>query len=274
MATPLKSAMCLAVAALSAGCITFDQQTVSYEHDAAGDRLRVHILYAGIHGEARATGLSEAEQADLLEVGAGRQIYLFEKWLPLVDLDALCLAMAEPVDPLASEAARQAEIALRDWWTLLAANVQISNGPFYIDGAGHLSAVQHVTISNVRALVMSGNRVWRLQAEARLMDEPEWTIAAGIAEPVELNGNQLILRYPAVDEVPGERRWLDAGILNIADGVVTLTLGSPAAPRVAFVTPSANQYLPNAVEFVRQRFGLAAQFDPGADMDTFFRGSR
>lgn len=274
MATAQKSAMFVAVAALSAGCISFEQQAVSYQHDAARDRLRVHIVYSGIHGDARATELSEAEQADLLEVVQARQVYLFDGWLPIVDLDALCIDMAEPVSPHASEAARRAELALRDWWELLAANIEITNGPFYVDDAGRLSAVQHITISSTRALVEAGNRTWTLQAKARLMDAPEWTVAASIAEPVRLNGNQLILRYPADDELPGERRWLDGGILSVVDGLATLTLGSPAAPRVAFVTPSTNHYLPNAVEFVKQRFGLSAQFDPRTDADSFFSGNR
>jgi len=274
MATPLKSAMFVAVVALSAGCISFDQQTVSYQHDAAHDRLRVQIVYSGIYGDTLATRLTAAEETDLLEVVQGRQVYLFDGWLPIVDLDELCIEPGEPVSPHASEASRRAEFALRDWRALLAVNTQISNGPFYVDVAGRLSAVQHITISNVRALVEAGNRTWRQQAEARLMDAPEWTVAASIAEPVQLDRNQLILRYPAEDELPGERRWLDAGILSVVDAVATLTLGSPAAPRVAFVTPSANHYQPNAVEFVRYRVGLAAHFDPRADADSFFSGNR
>jgi hypothetical protein len=277
MATPLNSSVFLAVVAFSAGCISFEQQTVSYQHDAARDRLLVHIVHSGIHGDARPKGLTEAEQADLLEAVQGRQVYLFDSWLPIVDLDALCIDLAEPVNPHVSEAAQQAEIALRDWRALLAVNIQISNGPFYVDGAGHLSAVQHITVSNVRALVQSGNRVWRQQAEARLIgepDEPEWMMAASIADPVQLNGNQLVLRYLADGELPGERRWLDAGVLNVLDGVATLTLGSPAAPRVTFATSPKHSYQPSAVEFVRHRFGLAERFDPRADADAFFAGAR
>lgn len=277
MATTLKSSVFLAVIAFSAGCITFEQQTVSYLHDATRDRLLVHIIHSGIHGDARPTDLTEAEQADLLEAVQGRQVYLFDNWLPVVDLDALCIDLADPVNLHVSEAAQEAEIALRDWRALLAVNIQISNGPFYVDGAGHLSAVQHVTVSNVRALVQSGNRVWRQQAEARLIDEPdepEWMVAASIAEPVQLNGNQLVFRYPAEGELPGERRWLDAGVLNVVNGVATLTLGSPAAPRVTFATHPKHSYQPTAVEFVRQRFGLAERFDSKADADAFFSGAR
>lgn len=282
MATQVKSAIFLAAAAFSAGCISFDQQTVSYHHDTARDQLRVHIVYSGIRGDTAltpavrtgATGLTEAEQADLLDVAQARQIYLFDSWPPIVDLDALCTELAEPMNPHVSDAVRLADIALRDWWTLLVANVQISNGPFYIDGTGRLSAVQRISISNLGAVVKSANRAWALQAEAWLLDAPEWEWAARIEEPFRITGNQLILRYPAGDESPGERRWLDGGILNIVDGIATLTLGSPAAPRVTFVTPSAGHYQPNAVEFVRQRFGLAAHFDPRADADSFLSGSR
>jgi len=282
MATQLNSAIILAVAAFSAGCISFDQQTVSYQHDTARDQLRVHIVYAGIHGDTAltpgvrpgATGLTEAQQADLLDVVHGRQIYLFDNWPPIVDLDALCNELAEPMTSDVSDEVRVAEVALRDWWTLLAANVQISNGPFYIDGTGRLSAVQRIVISNLGAVVKSANRAWARQAEAWLLDAPEWEWAARIGEPFRITGNQLILRYPAGDESPGERRWLDGGILNIVGGMATLTLGSPEAPRVTFVTPSADYYQPNAVEFVRQRFGLAAHFDPRVDADSFFSGGR
>ena len=269
-----KSATLLAVIAFSAGCVNFEQQTVSYRHDAARDRLLVHIVYSGIHGDTLDTGLSGAEETDLLEVVQGRQIYLFDSWPPMVDLDALCTELDEPVTSHGSDAARVAEIALRDWWTLLAANVQISNGPFYIDGTGRLSAVQRIVISNLGAVVKSANRAWTLQAEAWLLDAPEWEWVARIAEPFRISGNQLILRYPEGRASPGERRWLDGGILNIVDGIATLTLGSPAAPRVGFVTPAADSYLPNAVEFVRRRFGLAEKFDPKADADAFFAGTR
>ena len=282
MASRLKNATFVAIAVLAAGCVTFEQQTVSYQHDEARDRLLVHVVYSGIHGDAAftpavrltATELTEAEKTDLVEVVRGRQVYLFDNWLPIVDLDALCVDLAEPMDPHVSDAERVAEIALRDWWTLLARNMHISNGPFYIDDGGKLSAVQRITISNFRAVVQSANRAWTLQAEAWLLDEPEWESAARIAEPIRITGNQLVLRYPAGDEVPGERRWLNAGILNSADGIATLTLGSPAAPRVTFATPSADHYLPNAVEFVRQRFGLAERFDPKTDADAFFAGTR
>ena len=282
MARQLNSAILLAVAAFSASCISFDQQTVSYQHDTARDQLRVHIVYSGIRGgtastpamRTRATGLTEAEQMDLLDVVRGRQIYLFDSWPPIVDLDALCNELAEPMTADVSDAVRLAEIALRDWWTMLTTNVQISNGPFYLDGAGRLSAVQRIVISNPGAVVKSANRAWARQADAWLLDAPEWEWAARIDEPFRIMGNQLILRYPAGDESPGERRWLDGGILNIVDGMATLTLGSPAAPRVTFVTPSAGNYQPNAVEFVRQRFGLAEHFDPKADADSFLGGGR
>ena len=132
-------------------------------------------------------------------------MYLFDSWLPIVDLDGLCEDLGEPMDPDAPEAIQRAEIALREWWSLLAQNVQISNGPFYIDGAGKLSAVQHIAISNLSAVVKSANRAWSLQAEAWLMTAPEFEIAAKIAEPLTIAGNQLTLRFPAGDEPPGER---------------------------------------------------------------------
>jgi hypothetical protein len=282
MASRLNSGTFLAIAALSMGCVTFEQQTVSYQHDEAGDRLLVHIVYSGIHGDSAFTptvrlpamDLTGAEKADLVEVVRGSQVYLFDNWLPIVDLDALCVVLGEPIDPYASEAARSAGVALRDWWTLLAANVEISNGPFYINGTGRLSAVQHITISHLSAVVTSANRAWSQQAETWLSSEPEWEVAARIVQPAQLNGNQLVLRYPAGDEPTGERRWLDAGVLSIVDGIATLTLGSPTTPRVTFVTPLANHYVPNAVGFVRQRFGLLEHFDPKADADVFFAGTR
>ncbi len=239
MATQLNSAILLSVAALSAGCISFDQQTVSYQHDTARDQLRVHIVYAGIHGDTAltpgvrpgATGLTEAQQADLSRRRPGQADLSLRQLAANVDLDALCNELAEPMQADVSDAVQVAEIAVRDWLRS-AANVQISNGPFYIDGAGRLSAVQRITISNLGAVVRSANRAWTRQAEAWLLDAPEWEWAARIGEPFRITANQLVLRYPAGDEFPGERRWLDGGVLNVVDGMATLTLGSPAAPRV------------------------------------------
>ena len=278
MASLQSRAMFLAVAAFSAGCITFEQQTVSYRHDPGRDVLLVQIVYSGIHGDAThesgvgvtTPGLTEVEQADLVEAVRGNQIYLFDSWLPVFDLDALCLELAER----AYGAPDEAELARREFWRLLAANVRISNGPFYLDGQGRLSAVQHIRITNLGAVVRSANRFWAVETEALLMEAPEWEPAARIDQPVQFVGNQLILRYPAGEEVPGQRRWLDAGVLKVADGVATLTLGSPTASRVTFVTPSAGRYVGNAVEFVRQHFGLDAGFDPKADADALFGWTR
>ena len=269
-----------AVEVALSSCIEFKSQTMSWYHDEASDSLLIHQRYEGIFGADRTEELTAKERGELVSVLTGEHTFFFSNWILELDVAAL---RAEAREAAAESGPGAAEVARA--CQLVADNVRVSNGPFYLDDGGRLCGVQRIVLTNVSAVVTAINAACRAQAVAEADDEGksgnERTFLRAIAGGlpcVELKGGWLRLRLPLGKDESAEQATEGAaeveeagGRLEIVDRVQVLSFGDPDVPRQALALPvSASDYRPNAVEFVRQRFGIAEAFDPEADLAAFF----
>jgi hypothetical protein len=144
----------------------------------------------------------------------------------------------------------------------------ITNGPFFQDQSGRLCAVQHVTIVNLTETLKLLNVGLTWYAAALAEEDPLWSAqAATIREWLAFDGNLFTVRYPREGESPllFPNPPLDAGNL-----IKTQRFGAVDAKRVTVNERVEGRYIPNAVAFVKARFGLSAEFDPQQDADSFF----
>ena len=273
----LRSLSIVAVAVLSAACITFQEQTISYRHDVEHDRLLVHSTYVGIHGDGRfgafedddPDGLTVEEQDELASAALGQQLYFFDNWIRVLDMEDVGRQLARPSRSWAAELDRIADKARREWWRVLVENVTISGGPFYLDPANRLCAVQRVTVTNLSAVVGAFNASWRPFVRSVAVEDPDWASRAITIEAVmAFTGNQLTIRYPS-DTGENESSLGDVVRAFKEGGIMTLVVGRPSSSRVTITKSVESGYLPNAVGFVRQRLGIAKKFDPVVDADRF-----
>jgi hypothetical protein len=253
----------IALGILSAGCITFEQQTLTYQRRVAEDRLLIYNVYTGIYGdsegseEAVPAELSQREQQELTAAVRGRQAYFFDNWIQAIDLDELEAQLRAGPDPDLSPSKRRADDAEREAWAALVKNMSISNGPFFQDEAGRLCAVQRITISNLSETLRLLNVALTEYASAQSADDPAWLHALGTREWLTFDGNRFTFRYPSDEGDAGDR-------------VRTRVVGSIDAPRVTLTGRVRDRYRPNALEFVGSRFGIQSPFDPREDADRFF----
>jgi hypothetical protein len=158
----------LAVALALTGCIEFDRQTMTYEHDAQADTLRIHQTYHGIYGADDVTQLSGKEREQLADVMKGQRTFFFANWIFELNVGAFKESLASEAIPKTNsleEALRRAETNLL---TLLVANVRVENGKFYLDDKGRPCGTQRVTIRNVSKLIAAGNELTRRDLEVKL----------------------------------------------------------------------------------------------------------
>jgi hypothetical protein len=274
--TTCRRAFVLAVMLASVGCITFEEQTMSYEHDPEHDRLRVHTTYIGVFGdglfsesdEMPANELTPEEKDELLAAARGQQIYFFDNLDRVIDLVELRGQLAMPAPPFAASADRAVADAKRAVWNSLLANATISNGPFYLDSRGRLCAVQRMTIVNLSSVVKAVNRALRLQAAALADEDPEWSReAVAVSEWLVFEGNRFTVRYPRDN---GHSSFAFPGALGPGASVVTRVFGDFDARRVTVSNRVEGRFVPNAIGFVRQHIGLELKFDAVLDADRFF----
>jgi hypothetical protein len=266
------------LAATTAACITFEEQTMSYHHDVAGDRLLIYTTYSGIYGDERFGASAEDpgtltpdEEEDLLSVVAGRRIYFFDSWTRVIDLDELGRQLSAPAKVPVSTLDRAANEAKRTLWATLVANVTISNGPLYLDRRGRLAGVQRVTIVNLRATITTINRALHAYALSLAMEDPEWSERAStIGQWLAFDGNEFTLRYPRDGETGNP--FSLPGLAPPDQPIITRIYGTPDGTRVTVTAPVAGRYIPNAVTFIEKRVGLESQFDPEIDAAMFFAG--
>jgi len=266
------------IALMSVACITFQEQSISYRHDVERDRLLVHSTYVGIYGdglfglpeEDDPYGLTREEQDELTLVASGQQMYFFDNWNQVLDLDDVRRQLANPPGTFVSQRERAADQARRELLKVLADNVTMSKGPFYLDSAARLCAVQRMTVTNLTAVIKVLNASWQPYVRSVAVEDPDWASRAITLETVlAFAGNQLVVRYPGHTEDPGLMPADVSRVFNEA-GIVTLVVGRPDAARVTVTKTVEAGYVPNAVGFVRHRFGIATHFDPALDAERFF----
>ena len=277
----LRSLAISIVALISGGCITFQEQSISYAHDVESDRLLVHSTYVGIYGDGLfgsyegddPYGLTFEEQNELTLAASGQQMYFFDNWIQVLDLNEVRRQLADPPGAFVSRRDRAADQARRELLKVVIDNVTISKGPFYLDSADRLCAVQRMTVTNLSAVIKVLNASWRPYVRSVAAQDPDWASRAITIESVlAFTGNQLTVRYPGYTEDPGIKPEDVSRVFNDA-GIVTLVVGRSDAERVTVTKTIERGYLPNAVGFVRQRFGIATEFDPALDAERFFAGA-
>lgn len=263
-------ALLVVLATWSAGCITFEKQSLTYEHRETEDRLLIYNVYLGIYGDDELRWnihrgfLTEPEQVDLNETVEGRRLFLFDNGLDVIDLDEMKKALTFPVeDGLAPEELR-AEQGRRELWAALLANMSFSNGPFFLNSDGRLCAVQRITVTNLSRVIRLTNIAMHLTAEAAASEDAEWPPeAVYVREWIAFEGNRLTVRGLA--QLNPEDDWT-------SEIIQTRIFGTVDAPRVTITEHRDDAYRPNAIAFARTRFGVLTDFDLQADMERFFAG--
>ncbi len=156
-----KTLPCLALIATS--CICFERQTLVFRYDDTKDQLRIFQLYEGIHGDSGGDTIDEKEKEELESVLNGQRTFFFNNWITEYDGPTMEKLVAEAASaPEGTEAdpktaaARKEELALMK---LLLASVKVTNGRFFLNAQGKLSAYQFVTMDHASKVVARANRL-------------------------------------------------------------------------------------------------------------------
>ena len=282
----------LALAIALTGCIEFERQTVTYEHDAKADTLLIHQTYHGIYGADDVTQLSEKEREQLADVMKGQRTFFFSNWILELNVGSWKETLVAEVVPKTNsleEAFRRAETNLL---TLLITNVRIENGKFYPNEKGQPCGTQRVTIRNVSKVLAAGNALMRRGLEVEMKGKQTAAerelLNASLArsEPFfTLTGQQIRLRYPmsreqfdkdSRDDKGAERFVAEfvkaGGAVSHENGEVHLRFGRTDSTRETTTLPMIGKgYQANAVAHIRDTYGMAKDFDPKKDMEEFLR---
>ena len=218
-----------------------------------------------------------------VRIWTGEQVFFFGNFLAGVDLAEFRDQIDRPPDPDTTPTAQAARAADNELNALIVANVHISNGPFYLDGAGRLCGVQRVTVTRVSAILSAVNVATRAdQADEAVNPKTPATMRAvydhAATDPrpsIVMDGNRVVVRAPSsrrdFDERDDSEFTRAGGTVSFADDISTMSFGRSHSEREALTLPvHPGQYRPNAIAFVREHFGLAEEFDPVADADRFF----
>jgi len=133
----------LIVVSVLPACIEFEKQTILMKLDTEKDVLKARLVYQGIYsgGEDVAKDLKE-----LTDVGeGGTRFFLLDNWPLAVDL----------ARPEKGEADKPVVAMMR-------AQTTLTNGTFFLDDEGKLSAWQDIEIKDVSKLLVSANRLLNL----------------------------------------------------------------------------------------------------------------
>ena len=286
----------LAVALALTGCIEFERQTVTYEHDAAADTLLIHQTYHGLYGEDDVTRLSEEERKQLADVMSGQRTFFFANWVFELNIGAFKDELARSAVPETDTLKEAQRRATTNLLALLVANVRVENGKFYLNDQGQPCGTQRVTIRNVRKLLTAGNEAMRKALEVELKDkltaEDRELINAALARPepfFTLTGQQLRFRTPVsraeFDQLGADNPKLkhfisefirQGGTMAHENGEVRLRFSRTDAARETATLPMGageESYRPNAAAHLREKFGLTKDFDPKQDAEAFFKAA-
>jgi len=283
----------LALAVALTGCIEFERQTMTYEHDAKADTLRIHQTYHGIYGADDVTQLSAQEREQLADVMKGQRTFFFANWIFELNVEGFKEELAGAVDPKTNSLEEAYRRAKTNVLALLVANVRVENGKFYLDDKGQPCGTQRVTLRNVSKLLEAGNVFARKALEVAMKGKETATerelINASLARPepfITLVGQQIRFRFPLskaefdkLDEGDEKLRHFFAefarigGAMSHEKGEVHMQFGRTDATRETVTLPMAGKesYRGNALAHLRDTFGLAKDFDPKKDMEGFLR---
>ncbi len=275
------------------GCIEFERQTVTYEHDAQADTLRVHQTYHGIYGADDVTQVSEKEREQLADVMKGQRTFFFSNWILELNVGSLKDALASEANPKTNSLEEAQRRALTNLLTMIIANVRIENGKFYLNEKGQPCGTQRVTVRNVSKLLATGNALLRKHLEVEMKDKPTAAerelINASLARPepfFTLAGQQIRHRYPMTRaefekgraEDKGAAQFIAefvraGGLVAHEDGELRIRFGRTDATRETVTLPmtSEKSYRANALTHIRDTFSLAKDFDPKKDAEDFLR---
>ena len=284
----------LLVAAVLAlvGCIEFERQTVTYEHDAKTDTLRLHNTYHGLYGADDVTQLSQEERDQLASVMKGQRTFFFNNWISEISVDQLKETLGKQADPLSNSLEEAARRATTNLVALLIANVRIENGKFFLNEQGQPCGTQRVTIRNVSKVIEAGNALVRRTLEVQLKKEGNAAerelINAALARPepfITLTGQQFRVRFPlpreefdkAGDNEPKVKQFINefiraGGTLSHERGEVHVRFGHVEAARESLTLPMTGKesYRANALNHVRDTYGITKDFKAKKDGEDFF----
>lgn len=282
----------LALAVALTGCIEFERQTVTYEHDAKADTLLIHQTYHGLYGADDATKLSGKELEQLADVMKGQRTFFFANWIFELNVGSFKEQLDQAAKPKTNsleEAQRRAETNLL---ALLVANVRVENGKFYLNEKGQPCGTQRVTIRNVSKIVEVGNALMRRGLEVEMKGKATAAerelLNASLARPEPffmLTGQQIRFRAPypkdEFDKLGADdekfRHFLAefvrlGGAMSHENGEIHLRFGRTDATRETATLPMIGKsYQSNALTHLRDTYSLAKDFDPKGDAEEFLR---
>ncbi|MEQ2010194.1 MAG: hypothetical protein ABMA26_25705 [Limisphaerales bacterium] len=275
------------------GCIEFERQTVTYEHDAKADTLRIHQTYHGIYGADDVTQLSKEEREQLASVMKGQRTFFFSNWILELNVGSLRDALTSEVIPKTNSLEEAQRRALTNLLTMIISNVRIENGKFYLNEKGQPCGTQRVTVRNVSKLLATGNALLRKHLEVEMKGKPTAAerelINASLARPepfFTLMGQQIRHRYPMTRaefekgraEDKGAAQFIAefvraGGLVAHEDGELRIRFGRTDTTRETVTLPmtSEKSYRANALTHIRDTYSLAKDFDPKEDMEEFLR---
>lgn len=275
------------------GCIEFERQTMSYQHDAAADTLRIHQTYHGIYGADDVARLSDAERDQLSSVMKGRRTFFFANWIFELNIEAFRAGLAEAAAPKSNSLEEAHRRATTNLLTLLIANVQIENGKFFLNEQGQPCGTQRVTLRNVSKLLTAGNALMRKALEVEMKGKETAAerelINRSLARPepfLALTGQQLRFRFPlsatefdqlGADDEKLKRFFAEfvrlGGVMQHEHGELHVRFGRPDARRETVTLPMAGKksYVGNALPHLREAHGLAGGFRAEQDAEDFLR---
>lgn len=134
-----------------AGCVEFEKQTLLVRYDAETDVLTLRLVYEGIYGGDENV---EKDRKDLKKAAeSGTQFFLLDNWPFGVDL-------ALP------EEGEKDDVGI----AMLRPHAKVSNGTFFLNPDGKLSAWQDVTFTDVTKLLTKANQLLSLAVVAGKVD--------------------------------------------------------------------------------------------------------
>lgn len=280
----------LALVVALTGCIEFERQTVTYEHDAKADTLRIHQTYHGIYGADDVTQLSDKEREQLADVMKGQRTFFFANWAFELNVEGWKETLTSEANPKTNSLEEAFRRATTNLLSLLIASVRVENGKFFINDKGQPCGTQRVTIRNVSKLLEAGNALMRRSLETEMKSKETAAerelINASLARPgpfFSLTGQQIRYRYPLTREEfdkPAEdavKHFISefvrqGGAMSHENGEIHLRFGRTDTTRETATLPMIGKgYQANAVGHIRDTYGLAKDYDPKKDMEEFLR---
>ncbi len=293
----LKAAvLMLGIAAAMLGCLDFDEQNMSVEHDEKNDRIVAVVNYRGLYSSKGITvGLASQElpedtvedaMAQLAAALQSETVAFFGNWpleFPLKDL------RAELEDPEEGKEFELSDEGRKNLLTLLG-RVRVLNGGFYLDPVGRICGAQVLVIEEVEDSIRLVNEVTNEHVAKEMEDEDEESLdeierlhldAAHSGHAwVEMKGHSVIVSIPfpeeefqearrefagnMVEEIAKSEAHLDGFKAVLAspvlvwheDSMMKVKCGLQSRPSALVLMPATGEYVPNLVAPITEEHGL------------------